>query len=71
MTDHNITTLKKVSHIETITVFGQTGFIAPGGTMNVYLGGVIVFFWVTGVVRWAFQQIDSAGQHEKKQMQLP
>ena len=24
--------------IETITVFGQSGFIAPGGAMNVYLG---------------------------------
>jgi hypothetical protein len=56
--------------IETITVFGQTGFIAPGGTMNVYLGGVIGFFWVAGVVRWALQQIDSAGQPEKTQAQL-
>jgi hypothetical protein len=47
--------------IETITVFGQTGFIAPGGTMNVYLGGAIGFLWVAGVVRWALQRIDSAG----------
>ena len=51
--------------IETITVFGQTGFIAPGGTMNVYLGGVIGFFWVAAVVRWALQHSDSAGQLEK------
>ena len=56
--------------IETITVFGQTGFIAPGGTMNVYLGGFIGFFWGAGVVRWALQQIDPAGQPEKKQAQL-
>ncbi len=27
--------------IETITVFGSTGFLAPGGTMNLYLGGAI------------------------------
>ena len=56
--------------IETITVFGQTGFIAPGGTMNVYLGGVIGFFWVAGVVRWALKQIDSGGQLERKQANL-
>ena len=35
--------------IETITVFGQSGFIAPGGTMNVYLGGVLGFLWIGGV----------------------
>jgi hypothetical protein len=29
--------------VETITVFGNAGFIAPGGTMNVYLGGVLGF----------------------------
>lgn len=53
--------------VETITVFGQTGFIAPGGPMNVYLGGVLGFLWVAGVVRWALQRIDSSGQPEKKQ----
>jgi hypothetical protein len=53
--------------IETITVFGQTGFIAPGGAMNVYLGGVLGFLWVAGVVRWALQQIDSGGQPDEKQ----
>ena len=51
--------------IETITVFGHTGFIAPGGTMNVYLGGVIGFFWVAGVVRWALPRTDPAGQPEE------
>jgi len=53
--------------IETITVFGQTGFIAPGGAMNVYLGGVLGFLWVAGVVHWALARIDSGGQSEKKQ----
>ena len=53
--------------IETITVFGRTGFIAPGGTMNVYLGGVLGFLWIAGVVRWALQRIDSGGQAEKQQ----
>jgi len=48
--------------IETVTVFGQAGFIAPGGTMNVYLGGALGFLWIGGVVRWALQRMDSAGQ---------
>ncbi|MEJ2388541.1 MAG: hypothetical protein P8Y27_14915, partial [Chromatiaceae bacterium] len=55
--------------IETITVFGRTGFIAPGGTMNVYLGGGIGFLWIAGVVRWALQQIGSADQPENKRVQ--
>ena len=44
--------------VETVTVFGQTGFLAPGGTMNVYLGGVLGFLWVAGVVSWALRRID-------------
>ncbi len=50
--------------IETITVFGKTGFIAPGGTMNVYLGGAIGFLWVGGVVYWAGQQMDAADESQ-------
>jgi hypothetical protein len=42
--------------IETITVFGESGFIAPGGTMNVYLGGVIGMAWVIGVLYWSYGQ---------------
>jgi len=53
--------------IETVTVFGRTGFIAPGGAMNVYLGGAIGFLWVAGVVRWALRRIDSDGEPETKQ----
>ena len=45
--------------IETVTVFGQTGFIAPGGAMNVYLGGAIGFLWVAGVVHWAMKRLHS------------
>ncbi|MBY6192002.1 hypothetical protein KUV22_16365 [Microbulbifer agarilyticus] len=44
--------------IETVTVFGRSGFIAPGGPMNVYLGGIIGFLWVAGVVRWAMPRVD-------------
>jgi hypothetical protein len=47
--------------IETITVFGESGFTAPGGAMNVYLGGVLGFLWVAGVVKWAIARIDLAG----------
>ncbi|MEM8680252.1 MAG: hypothetical protein AAGF97_12965 [Planctomycetota bacterium] len=45
--------------IETVTVFGpSTGFIAPGGTMNVYLGGAIGMLWIALLVRWAMRQLD-------------
>jgi hypothetical protein len=42
--------------IETITVFGTSGFIAPGGAMNLYLGGVIGMAWVIGVLYWGFER---------------
>lgn len=45
--------------IETVTVFGSSGFIAPGGTMNIYLGGLLGFIWVGGVVRWSMQKLDA------------
>jgi hypothetical protein len=32
--------------IETVTVFGRTGFIAPGGPMNIYLGASLVTLWM-------------------------
>ena len=51
--------------IETITVFGHTGFIAPGGTMNVYLGGLIGFLWVGGVVRWAIKRMNAGGLRDE------
>ena len=44
--------------VETVTVFGKAGFIAPGGVMNVYVGGVIGFLWIAGVVHWARGRID-------------
>ena len=46
--------------IETVTVFGQSGFIAPGGPMNVYLGGALGFLWVGGVVHWAIRRMDAS-----------
>lgn len=44
--------------IETVTIFGQSGFIAPGGPMNVYLGGTLGFMFVLGLLAWAFPRID-------------
>jgi hypothetical protein len=32
--------------IETITIFGKSGFIAPGGDMNFQLGAGLLFVWV-------------------------
>jgi len=42
--------------IETITVFGKSGFLAPGGTMNIYLGGAFGMAWVIGVLVWGFKR---------------
>jgi hypothetical protein len=42
--------------VETITVFGTSGFIAPGGAMNLYLGGVIGMAWVIGVLFWGYKR---------------
>ena len=32
--------------IETITIFGKRGFIAPGGDMNFQLGAVLLVVWL-------------------------
>lgn len=45
--------------IETITVFGESGFLAPGGAMNLYLGGAIGMAWVIGVMVWAHKRLRS------------
>jgi hypothetical protein len=42
--------------IETITVFGESGFLAPGGGMNLYLGGTIGMVWVIGVLIWGHKE---------------
>jgi hypothetical protein len=42
--------------IETVTVFGTSGFFAPGGAMNLYLGGAIGMAWVIGVLVWGVEQ---------------
>jgi hypothetical protein len=39
--------------VETITVFGTHGFIAPGGDMNLLLGAGITLVWLAGLVVWA------------------
>jgi hypothetical protein len=38
--------------IETVTVFGTDGFIAPGGAMNNGLGAALTIIWFGGVVAW-------------------
>lgn len=44
--------------VETITIFGgDTGFIAPGGAMNVYLGGLFGMAWVIGMLVWGMQRL--------------
>jgi hypothetical protein len=55
--------------VETVTVFGKQGFIAPGGAMNVYLGGLLGFIWVAGVVRWALGRMEKADRREQRHPQ--
>jgi hypothetical protein len=46
--------------VETITIFGgDTGFIAPNGAMNVYLGGLFGMAWVIGMLVWGMQRLGS------------
>lgn len=40
--------------IETVTVFGRSGFLAPGGAMNLYLGGLVGMAWVIGALVWGY-----------------
>lgn len=42
--------------IETITVFGTDGFIAPGGEMNLLLGAGLTLVWLVGLITWAARQ---------------
>jgi hypothetical protein len=38
--------------IETITIFGSTGFTQPGGAMNMQLGGALTLAWIIGFGLW-------------------
>ncbi len=53
--------------IETVTVFGEGGFFAPGGAMNIYLGGAIGMAWVIAVLYWGFKR---AGRSEDARTQI-
>jgi hypothetical protein len=46
--------------IETITVFGSDGFIAPGGDMNIVLGAGLTAVWLVGLVVWAARRLGGA-----------
>jgi hypothetical protein len=38
--------------VETVTVFGSTGFTEPGGAMNVQLGAGLVAVWLLAFALW-------------------
>jgi hypothetical protein len=38
--------------LETVTIFGSTGFTQPGGAMNMQLGGGLTLAWIFGVGFW-------------------
>jgi len=48
--------------IETITVFGTSGFAAPGGGMNLQLGAGITLIWIAGLVVWAARELGAPAQ---------
>lgn len=43
--------------LETITVFGTHGFIAPGGDMNLILGAGLVLLWLAGLIVWSARRL--------------
>lgn len=38
--------------IETITIFGSTGFTQPGGAMNMQLGAALTLAWIFAFGFW-------------------
>jgi hypothetical protein len=46
--------------VETVTIFGTHGFIAPGGPMNVLLGAGLSLIWLIGVTVWAAGRLGDA-----------
>ena len=43
--------------IETVTIFGSTGFTQPGGAMNMQLGGGLTLAWILGVGFWGGRRV--------------
>lgn len=39
--------------VETITIFGSSGFTEPGGPMNLQLGAALVWIWLVAFAVWA------------------
>jgi hypothetical protein len=39
--------------VETSTIFGSTGFMEPGGAMNLQLGAGLVWVWMLAFALWS------------------
>jgi|SRR5947209_12944343 hypothetical protein len=54
--------------VETVTIVGGSGFIEPGGTMNLYVGGplFVVFFLALGLTSGATRPKDRAAPDESR-----
>jgi hypothetical protein len=39
--------------VETVTIFGTTGFTEPGGAMNLQLGAGLFWIWLLSFAVWA------------------
>ncbi|MEA2425528.1 MAG: hypothetical protein QOH13_1938 [Thermoleophilaceae bacterium] len=46
--------------VETITIFGKSGFTAPGGDMNILLGAGLSAVWLIALVVWAAGRLSAA-----------
>lgn len=44
--------------LETVTVFGADGFLAPSGPMDLYVGGVLGIAWAIGLTVWGMRELD-------------
>lgn len=57
--------------VETITIFGSTGFTQPGGAMNMQLGGGLTLAWIVAFGFWgALGVAVHTGAPSNKAMQL-
>ena len=57
--------------IETITVFGTSGFTAPGGDMNLRLGALVTLVWIVGLVVWAAGELRERARAEQEPAPAP
>jgi hypothetical protein len=51
---------------ETITIFGATGFIQPGGAMNMQLGAMLTLTWLLAFGVWGGIRANAMARAERR-----